>query len=150
MEQARVPVEPLRVGGDEIRFRVTSAETAGALLAADVRMAAGGGPPLLHRHEPAEVYRVEEGELAIYLEDDDGAIRRHRTRAGDVVHIPARRAHTIRNESDAAARAFVLFTPGAAMEAFVRGAAGLDRPEEVVALAERHGMTFAGPVPAGA
>ena len=58
------------MGGDELTFRVTSAETGGALLAVEVRIPAGGGPPMLHRHAPAEVYRVERRELAVYVDDD--------------------------------------------------------------------------------
>ncbi|HEY8583438.1 MAG TPA: hypothetical protein VIL49_10845, partial [Capillimicrobium sp.] len=50
--------ERFRVGADEIRLRVTSAASEGELLAAEVTMPAGGGPPLLHRHASAEVYRV--------------------------------------------------------------------------------------------
>jgi oxalate decarboxylase/phosphoglucose isomerase-like protein (cupin superfamily) len=140
----------VRVGTDTINIRVSARDTAGALLAAEVRMPAGGGPPLLHRHAATEVYRVDAGELAIYLEGDDGTIARRPTRAGDVVAIPGGRAHTIRNESAEAAEAYVVFTPGAAMERFVHAAAALEdppSPAQVVAVAERHGVTFAGPLP---
>jgi mannose-6-phosphate isomerase-like protein (cupin superfamily) len=115
------------------------------LVAADVRMPAGGGPPGLHRHPSAEVYRVEAGELALYVEDDGGAIRRTVAGPADVVHIPGGRAHTIRNESGAEARAYVVFVPGTEMEAFARAAAplaaaGRPRPEDVMALAREHGI----------
>ncbi|WP_445148926.1 cupin domain-containing protein [Baekduia sp. Peel2402] len=125
----------MRVGDDEIDIKVSS----DALLVAEVRMAAGGGPPGLHRHDAAEVYRVDEGELAIYVEDE-----RRVTRAGEVVHIPGGVAHTIRNESDGEARALVVFSPGSEMEAFIRAAAvaAAGRPEDVVALAQRHGIAF--------
>ena len=143
----------LRVGTDEITFRVTSGQTGGALLAAEVRMPPGGGPPALHRHDPDEVYRLERGRLAIYVEDDAGQVRRLVAGPSDVVHIAGGRAHTIRNESDADALAYVVFTPGTAMEGFVRAAARLagDGPPaaaDVLALAERHGIRMAGPVPA--
>jgi len=135
-----------RVGRDEIAFRATSA----ALLAAEVWLPAGGGPPLLHRHAPEELYRVERGELAIYLEDERGDVQRIEARPGSVVHIPAGRAHTVRNESGQEASAYVVFSPGAEMEAFLRAAGALAEPsvEEVLALAERHGIEMAGPVPA--
>jgi oxalate decarboxylase/phosphoglucose isomerase-like protein (cupin superfamily) len=133
----------MRVGGDEITIHVSSEDSGGALLVAEVGMAPGGGPPEPHRHEAAEVYRVDDGELAIYVEEDGGGpLRRRVTRAGDVVHIPGGRAHTIRNESGAAARAYVVFSPGAAMEAFVREAARAERPEDVLAAAQRHGIRF--------
>jgi oxalate decarboxylase/phosphoglucose isomerase-like protein (cupin superfamily) len=140
----------LRVGGDELAFRVTSAQSGGTLVAVDVTMPAGGGPPALHRHPSAEIYRVEAGELAFHVEDDDGTVRRTTSAAGDVVHIPGGRAHTIRNESAVEARAYVVFVPGAEMEPFARAAAALassgapPRPEDVMALAARHGIELVG------
>jgi oxalate decarboxylase/phosphoglucose isomerase-like protein (cupin superfamily) len=147
--------EHLTVGSDEITLRVTSAMTAGALLAADVRLPAGGGPPMLHRHEPAEVYRVEHGELTLYVEDGDGEVRRIAAQPGAVIHIPPARAHTVRNESDDEARAHVVFAPGTEIERFIRAAAalaaaGAPRVEDVLALAEQHGIEMAGPLPAAA
>jgi oxalate decarboxylase/phosphoglucose isomerase-like protein (cupin superfamily) len=143
----------LQVGSDEIAFRVTSEQSGGALLAAEVSLPAGGGPPMLHRHAPEEVYRVERGELALYVEDERGEVRRIVARPGNVVHIPGGRAHTVRNESDRDALAYVVFTPGAEIERFMRaagelGARGEPRIEEVLALAERHGIAMTGPVPA--
>ncbi|MEA2274463.1 MAG: hypothetical protein QOI98_3171 [Solirubrobacteraceae bacterium] len=112
-------------------------------------MPAGGGPPALHRHDPEEIYRLQRGELAVYLEDDRGEVRRHLATPGVTVHIPGGRAHTIRNESGIEAVAFVIFAPGAEMERFVRAAGQLattapPRIEDVLALAERHGITMAG------
>jgi hypothetical protein len=59
--------------------------------------------------------------------------------AGAVVAIAGGREHTIRNESDAEAVAYVVFAPGAAMESFVREAA-VAAPADVPALAARHGV----------
>ena len=136
----------LKVGSDEITLHVTSDASAGALVACDVTIPAGGGPPAMHRHPSAEVYRGDEGVLAIYVEDG----RRARcggspVTPGDVVHIPGGRSHTVRNESPFDARAYVTFVPGTEMEQFVREVAS--RPQDVVALAERHGIEFTGPVP---
>lgn len=147
-------MDRIRVGHDELTIRVTSEEAGGALVALDVRIPAGGGPPMLHRHAPAEVYRVDRGELAVYVEED-GAVRRIPAPAGAVVHIPGGAAHTIRNESAAEAAAYVVFTPGDAMERFFRAAGALAQDgepqlEDVLALAERHGVEFTGPVPATA
>lgn len=143
----------LRVGSDELLFHVTSDATHGTLLAVEVRLPAGGGPPALHRHAPEEIYRLERGQLAIYLEGDDGDVRRFEADPGDVIHIPANRSHTVRNESGAEAVAYVIFTPGATMERFLRAAGALaaegqPRAEDVIALAEEHGIVFTGPVPA--
>ena len=124
---------------------MTSDSSAGALVACDVTIPAGGGPPAMHRHPSAEVYRVEEGVLAIYVEDGPGDVRRTAVAPGDVVHIPGGRPHTIRNESPFDARAYVTFVPGTEMEQFVRSVAS--RPQDVVALAAHHGIEFTGPLP---
>jgi hypothetical protein len=42
-------------GGDEIAVLATSAQTGGALFAVQMRMPPGGGPPVMHRHQPGEV-----------------------------------------------------------------------------------------------
>jgi oxalate decarboxylase/phosphoglucose isomerase-like protein (cupin superfamily) len=125
-------MDTITVGSDELTFRAT-----GDVLAVDVRLPPGGGPPFLHRHAPTEIYRVDAGELAVYLEDG-GEVRRVAAGAGDVVPIAGGRAHTVRNESGAEVHAYVVFSPGAEMEAFVRAAA--EAPAEVMALAERHGI----------
>lgn len=59
--------ESLTLGADELTFHTTSAESGGALLAFEVRMPPAGGPPALHRHDPAELYRVERREFSFYL-----------------------------------------------------------------------------------
>ncbi len=142
--------ERFRLGGDEVTLRVTSAESGGDVLAMEVRIPAGGGPPALHTHAPTETYRVERGELAIYRGGPDGGLERTAAGPGAVVHIPGGREHTVRNESDAEAAAFVTFTPGAQMEGFIRAAAALgDAPmEQVLAVAGRHGVAVTRPLPA--
>ena len=156
----RTPVPPssadrVTVGSDELTFRATSDATAGALVAIDVRMTPGGGPPLLHRHDAVEIYKVERGELAIYLEDDAGEVARVVAGTGSVVAIPGGREHTIRNESQSPARAYVVFAPGTEMERFARAAdeltsKGTAEPADVLALAEQHGVEMTRPVPTGA
>ena len=143
------------VGRDAFAVHVPSASTGGALLVGEVAIPPGGGPPALHRHAPTEVYLVDRGELAIYLEDDAGEVRRIAAAPRQVIHIPAGRAHTVRNESDAEAVAYVAFAPGAEMEAFLHAAGALaaDGPpaiEAVLALAARHGPRHLDPVPAAA
>jgi len=126
--------DELQVGSDRIRFHVTAAQTAGALVAAEVRMPPGGGPPVLH------------------VEDDDAEVGRLTAGPGSVVPIAGGRAHTIRNETGDEALAYVVYAPGAPMEAFVRAAATLPAPpsmDAVLDLAQRHGIEMAGPVPEG-
>ena len=132
-----------KVGSDELTIRVTAAESGGALLAFEVRMPPGGGPPALHRHDPAELYLVERGEFVFYIADTDGAVRRSTAGPGDVVAIPGGREHTIRNESTAESAALVVFSPGEAFERFVRAAAVSDDP---AALAAEHGIEMTRPL----
>jgi oxalate decarboxylase/phosphoglucose isomerase-like protein (cupin superfamily) len=146
----RQPDETLVVGADEVTFRVTSRESEGALLAFDLRMAPGGGPPALHRHDPFEVYRVDRGELAFYIADEDGVVRRRVVGAGGTVAIPSMREHTIRNESCEEAQAFVVFTPGAGMESFARAAAAEHDLDRLLMIAAVHGIEITRPLGAAA
>jgi mannose-6-phosphate isomerase-like protein (cupin superfamily) len=127
MEQAMH--ERLKIGSDEITLRACS-ET---LLAAEVTIPAGGGPPAMHRHPSEELYRVEAGELAVYREHE-----RIVAGPGDVVHIAGGQAHTVRNESTSEARAYVIFSPGTEMERFVRAVAA--NPADLPALAAANGI----------
>ena len=79
-----MPDDIITVGREQIAVRLTTAETGGTLLALDVTMPPGGGPPGLHRHAAAEAYRVLEGELTLYLGDE-----RIPAPAGSVFHVPA-------------------------------------------------------------
>jgi len=145
-------VERLRLGGDEITVLATCAQTDGALFAVGMRMPPGGGPPVMHRHDPGEVYHVLEGEFTFYVGDPAGPVQRTVATAGDVVPLAGGTPHTIRNESAADAVAFVVHAPGAPMENFCRAvaaqAAGGDPSmAAVLAIAARHGIALLGPVP---
>jgi len=148
----RATAERLRAGTDEITVLADCARTGGALFAVEVRMKPGGGPPVMHRHDPGEVYHVLEGEFTFYT---GGAreVRRVTARAGDVVPLAGGTPHTIRNETDADAVAFVVHAPGAPMEQFTRAvaaAAAVGEPDmaAVLDIAARHGIELLGPVPA--
>jgi oxalate decarboxylase/phosphoglucose isomerase-like protein (cupin superfamily) len=135
----------LSVGSDQLRFRTTRADSDGALLAFEIRMPPGGGPPALHRHEPAELYRVERGEFALYLSGRDGRVARSTVGPGQVVSIPGGCEHTVRNESSEDAEAFVVLAPGERFESFVRAAALGGDP---TALAAEHGVEITRPLEA--
>lgn len=149
----RTAAECWQLGTDHITVLATCAQTHGHLFAVEIRMPPGGGPPVMHRHEPSEVYYVLEGEFTFYIGDSDG-VTRHRAGPGAVVPLAGGTPHTIRNETDSDAVAFVVHTPGAAMEGFSRAAAVLAETrqpamDEVLALAEEHGIELLGPVPSG-
>lgn len=144
--------ERLRLGADEVTVLATSTQTGGALFAIEIRMPPGGGPPVLHRHEPGEVYYVLDGEFTFYTGGPDAPVRRLTATAGQVVPLAGGTPHTIRNESDADAVAFVVHAPGAPMEHFTRAAAALavdgePTMEAVLTVAAQHGIEMLGPVP---
>ena len=141
--------DEVTVGGDRIAFTVTSEQSAGEVAVLDVRIPPGGGPPMLHRHDPFELYRVIRGELAVYLEGADGTVTRTVAGPGTVVPIAGGLEHTVRNESDDEVEAAVIFSPGAPMEQFARAAGELGRdpaPADVLALAETHGIEITRPI----
>ena len=146
-------LECLRLGTDQIIVHATSAQTGGALFAVEIRMPPGGGPPVMHLHDPGEVYFVLHGEFACYVEDPADSVRRWTAGAGAVVPLAGGRPHTIRNESGADAAAFVVHAPGAPMEGFLRAGAALAASgnsgmEAVLAIAAQYGIELLGPIPA--
>jgi mannose-6-phosphate isomerase-like protein (cupin superfamily) len=144
--------EQLMLGTDEFTILASSAETGGALCAIELRMPPGGGPPVMHRHAPGEVYAVSEGEFTFYIGGFGQPARRITAGPGEVVALAGGTPHTVRNESDAVAVAFVVHAPGPPMENFSREAAlaATDPPDmdAVLAIAQRHGIELLGPIPA--
>jgi mannose-6-phosphate isomerase-like protein (cupin superfamily) len=158
LDVERTGAERLPLGTDEVTVRATSAQTGGALFAVELRMPPGGGPPVLHRHAPGEVYHVLAGEFAFYVGDPDAPqapVRRVTAGPGAVVPLAGGTPHTIRNESGADALAFVVHAPGYPMEHFARAAAALGGQsgpggpgmEAVLRLAAQHGIELLGPLP---
>ncbi|WP_433507070.1 cupin domain-containing protein [Pseudonocardia halophobica] len=143
--------ERLRTGPDEVTVLATGEQTGGALFAVQIRMPPGGGPPVMHRHDPGEVYYVTSGEFTFYLGGaDDPGRRRVTAGVGAVVPLAGGTPHTVRNESDRDAVAFVVHAPGAPMEGFLRAVAALDGEpgmDEILAAAARTGIEMLGPIP---
>jgi hypothetical protein len=77
--------ERWQLGTDEPRVLATGEMTGGAIFAVQIRMPPGGGPPVMHRHAPSEIYYVLDGEFAFYAGNSDGGMRRIVARPGDVV-----------------------------------------------------------------
>jgi mannose-6-phosphate isomerase-like protein (cupin superfamily) len=149
-----IPVsETLRVGAEEAAVLATAAQTGGDLFAVELRMPPGGGPPVMHRHAPSEVYRVLSGEFTFYVTGEDGVTTRRTARAGETVTLAGNTPHTVRNESSEVAVAFCVHAPGAVMEGFSRAAAalaaaGTPTMEDVLGVARENGIELLGPVPA--
>jgi mannose-6-phosphate isomerase-like protein (cupin superfamily) len=148
----RVGAERLLLGGDQITILTSGQQTGGDIFALEIRMPPGGGPPLMHRHAPSEIYYVLEGEFTFYVGEPPSSVRRITAGAGDVVPLAGNTAHTIRNESSSDAVAFVVHSPAAVMEGFSRAVAALaahGRPtmDDMFAVAEQNGIEMLGPVP---
>jgi mannose-6-phosphate isomerase-like protein (cupin superfamily) len=144
--------ERLTLGTEEVTVVAANAETNNALFAVELRMPPNGGPPVMHRHDPSEVYYVLEGEFTFYVQDEEGQVHRRTATAGETVPLAGGTRHTIRNESAADALAFVVHAPGAPMEGFLHAAAelaasGQTGMEPVLAIAAQHGIELLGPIP---
>jgi mannose-6-phosphate isomerase-like protein (cupin superfamily) len=144
--------ERVLLGPDETIVLASCADTHDDLFAVEVRMHPGGGPPLMHRHEPSEIYFVKEGVFTIYV--GEGAhVRRVEAGPDDVVPLRGGTPHTVRNEGTELAVALVVHAPGRPMESFCRAVAAIaaDGPpdmEEVLEVASRNGIEMLGPIPA--
>ncbi len=136
------------MGTDQITVLATCAQTGGALFAVEIRMAPGGGPPVMHRHAPGEVYHVLEGEFTFYIADTGGPARRITAGPGQAVPLAGDTPHAVRNESAADAVAFVVHAPGAPMEHFSRAVAALPTPDmaSVLQVAAASGIELLGPI----
>jgi quercetin dioxygenase-like cupin family protein len=108
--------ESLWFGGGLLTFKVTSAQSGGALVLFEHAAGRGKATPLhLHPDHDETIY-VLEGELLLHL---DGVERT--ARPGDVVCVPRGVAHAFLVTSEVA-RSVWMITPGGAMEAFFRQA----------------------------
>lgn len=97
------------------------------------------------------------GEFTLYtgeLLPDGGwtALQRVTAAAGDVVPLAGGTPHSIRNESDTDAVAFVVHAPGRAFEGFVRAGAALTADgepsmDQLLDIAARNGIELLGPIP---
>jgi hypothetical protein len=74
------------LGTDEITVLATGDQTGGDLFAVAIRMPPGGGPPVMHRHEPSEIYHVTGGQFAFYIVDADGSVHRVVAGLARIVH----------------------------------------------------------------
>jgi hypothetical protein len=114
----RTHAEHWMLGTDEITVLATGDQTGGDIFAVEIRMPPGGGPPVMHRHQPSEVYHVTGGEFAFYIGESDGSVRRVAAGIGDVVALPLASPNTPPSMAD------------------------------VLEVAQRNGVELLGPVPA--
>lgn len=105
-------------GGDVTTIKASGRHTSGELLVLEVTVAAGGGPPSLHRHEYTETFLFQEGEFEVSTQNEEDAPSTVRVGAGDTVSIPSMAWHNFKNVGDSAGKFIVVHSP-AVMEAVI-------------------------------
>jgi quercetin dioxygenase-like cupin family protein len=129
---------------NRVRIHISGAETDGAFALLEAAGPPGDQPPLHVHHHDDEGFYVLEGEITLWVGDEQ-----HVLRAGESVLAPRGVPHTVR-VGDRDARWLVTSTP-AGFEAFVRAVgstepqAALPSPDELARVAAEHGIEILGP-----
>jgi mannose-6-phosphate isomerase-like protein (cupin superfamily) len=129
------------LGISTIDFKVTSADTGGAMLAIE-NTNRGKGGPAKHLHlAQDELFCVIEGEYVIVIGD-----QRFELKPGDTILAPRRVPHVWAYVGQTIGRMLITFTPPGAMEDFFRLVSkGNTMPVQDPALWRAHGMELLGP-----
>ena len=129
------------LGISTIDFKVTSADSGGAMLVIENTNRARGGPAR-HRHlAQDELFTIIEGEYVIVI----GA-ERYELTAGDCILAPRMVPHVWAYTGKSVGRMLVTFTPPGDMESFFRIVSGTNAmPAQDPALWRAHGMELLGP-----
>jgi quercetin dioxygenase-like cupin family protein len=129
---------------NRVRVHISASQTAGSLALLESTGPAGDQTPLHVHHADDEGFYVLEGELTLWVGDEQ-----HILRAGESVLAPRGVPHTLRvGHRDA--RWLVTSTP-AGFEDFVRAVGStepqptLPSPEELARIASQHGIEILGP-----
>jgi quercetin dioxygenase-like cupin family protein len=129
---------------NRVRIHISAAQTDGAFALLESTGPAGDQTPLHVHHADDEGFYVLEGEITLWVGDNQ-----HVLRAGESVLAPHGVPHTVR-VGDRDARWLVTSTP-AGFEAFVRAVgstepqAALPSSDELARVAAEHGIEILGP-----
>jgi mannose-6-phosphate isomerase-like protein (cupin superfamily) len=104
---------------DVVTIKASGQETSGTMLMLEVRVPAGGGPPILHRHRYAETFYILEGEFEVDTDDAENRLSTRKITAGDTVSIPSLVWHNFKNVGAGPGKFIVVHSP-AVMESFIR------------------------------
>jgi quercetin dioxygenase-like cupin family protein len=117
------------LSGETITFRETAADTGGEYLEIELNLAPGGTVPGLHVHpEQEERFEVLAGRMRFRM-----GLRTIEARSGDVVTVPAGKAHKFTNAGDEIAVARVTVTPALEMERLFETTVSLAKEGRVTA-----------------
>jgi quercetin dioxygenase-like cupin family protein len=111
--------EHLLVVTDVVTIKATGQETSGSILVVEVRVPPGGGPPILHRHTPAETFYILEGEFEINSADAKNKLSTVKIKAGDTLFISSMIWHNYKNVGTTPGKFIAVLSP-AGMEKFFR------------------------------
>ena len=134
------------LGNFAMSLKASDDDTGGAYSLLQADEPRGFGPPMHIHHDCAEAFFVLEGEYRIFIGEEE-----HVCPAGSFVYIPAGTVHGFR-VGDVPSRKLNLYAPAAMVGYFDELSVAIDRgaaEEELVRIAERHGMEITGPVPEG-
>lgn len=129
------------LGISTIDFKVTAADTGGAMLTIENTNRGKGGPAKHLHHAQDELFCVIEGEYSFIIGDQRFALT-----AGDSILAPRQVPHVWAYTGNAVGRMLISFTPAGQMEAFFREVSkGNSMPRPDPELWRAHGMELLGP-----
>ena len=105
--------------GDIIKIKAAGQGTSGRILVIENVVPPGGGPPMLHRHDYAEVFYFLEGEFELSTADETYSLSTVRLKAGDMLSIPSMVWHNFKNVGATPGKFIVIHSP-AVMEQLIR------------------------------
>ena len=142
-----VPPGGTRVEGAMLPFKLSAADTGGALSVCEFTLGPWESGPVLHKHDATdEGFFVVAGVLEAQLDDE-----RVTAPAGSFVWVPRGTAHAFANGGPDRLHVVSLVTPGGIEALFAEQAAyfatleGPPDPELLNAMGERHGAPTLGP-----
>ncbi len=140
-------------GGDQVTYKIRSAETDGAYFCFEVSTTPGFGPPL-HSHEYRELFYVLDGTYEFTLKRGD-ELETISGSAGTAIAVPPNVPHTFKNASGGPARLLFVHQPAALEEFFEEFGVPVDddsvadpEPPDFAAMAaalERNGVRVSPP-----
>jgi mannose-6-phosphate isomerase-like protein (cupin superfamily) len=98
-------------GTDVTTVRASSSDTSGKMLMLEVTVPAGGGPPVLHRHEYTEIFYFFEGEFEVKTADEAFVVSTLQLNPGDTLSVPSKAWHTFKNVGSIPGRFLVIHSP---------------------------------------
>ena len=133
------------VPGEQMIYKITGADTGGALDYFVLTIQPRSGPPLHVHHRQHETIHFLKGRYKVQIEDDV-----FHCETGGFVHIPMGARHAFLNVADHPGECIITFTPGgtdAFFEEFapvVRGGGHPD-PARLAPIFAKHGWELVGP-----